>query len=1208
MIFQVSPRPRLSGSRQEFMGESESSEKNFAHLHLHSQYSLLESSITFENLINKCLEFNMPAVAVTDHGNMFGAVEFYIEAKNAGIKPILGCEVYIAPNGRLQKGINKDLKPIGKREVGEAQTGASRNPNLQSFPRLVLLAENITGYRNLCKLVSLGYIEGFYYKPRIDYEILKEYQEGIIALSGSLKGDVAQAFQNFGPEKALEKIEFYKNIFGDRFYLEVQRTHSQWEPYIEFLKEASKKSGLKLVATNEPHYMTKDEAFAQEVLLAIQAGKTLIEDSRPRLPSDQFYFKSAAQMRTLFKDLPEACDNTLEIAGRCDIEFSFTDSKGNTIYHLPTFPTPEGTTVTDYIKKLSLSGLETRFDEAKMRGEEILESDRPRYLARLEYELSVIDRMGFNGYFLIVQDFINHAKNNGIPVGPGRGSGAGSLVAYSLRVTDLDPLKYNLLFERFLNPERISMPDFDVDFCQDRRGEVINYVTEKYGAQCVAQIITFGKLQARAAIRDVGRAMGVPYSEVDAISKMVPDKLGITLQEAIDMEPRFKEASENDPKVGSLLNTALKLEGLTRHASIHAAGVIISDRPLVEHCPLYKGAEGETVVQFDMNHAEKIGLIKFDFLGLKTLTMIDNAIKLVHSNREGNKVAQALSTSVMSLSDPKIYELLSRGDTSGVFQFEGDGISDLIRKFKPSSFEDITAINALYRPGPMNMLDEYVARKHGKIKVTYLFPVLEEVLKETYGIIVYQEQVQLIAAKCANYSLGEADILRRAMGKKKPAEMAKQRERFLQGCLQNNLNPKKAAELFDLMAKFAEYGFNKSHAAAYCVVAAQTAFLKSYYPVEFYASLITTEMSDTDKIVQYIRDAREHHIKVRGPDVNSSAFKFSAVGEEIVFGLGGIKGVGQAAVEAIIEARQVQENKKFKSVLEFFENVDLRRVNKKVIECLIKAGAFDDLHSNRAQLYAGFEKFLEAAESTKRDREVGQSNFFDMTSETRSESAVELPTIEDWPRSRKLSLEKEVLGFYLSDHPLNGLESVLKNHVSCTIEGLATQASKKKVVLGGIVGQLKEFITKKGSRMAFGQLEDQTGTVELVIFPEAFQKYSLLLKESKPLIIKGQHEREDEGSKILVDELMTIGGIAARAHEVIVSLNASSHLPEDVTKVAEIFKRHRGEVKSRIDVMMPSLDRNISFELGPDFGISPTEDFFEDLERQMGSMGLATLN
>ncbi len=1160
----------------------------FVHLHLHSQYSLLESSITFEDLLTAAENDGMPAVAVTDNGNMFGAVEFYLDAQKTGVKSILGCEVFIAPESRLVKG------------AASKESGGGRGPQNQTFPRLVLLCMNLEGYRNLCQLVSRGFTEGFYYKPRIDYEILKKYNSGLIALTSSINGDVPATFVKHGEEKALEKIEFYKSIFGDRFYLEIQRTSNRDEALNKFFISASKKTGVKLVAANEPHYMSQDGAFAQEALMCIQAGRTLQEEKRPRLPSDQFYFKSSAEMRELFQDLPEACDNTLEIAARCDLKFQFNDEKGNKIYHLPSFPVPEGVTVTEEIKRMSEEGLARRFEEMVQRDEGISADKKPEYYKRLDYELGVIDRMGFNGYFLIVQDFINWAKMNDIPVGPGRGSGAGSLVAYSLRITDLDPLKYFLLFERFLNPERISMPDFDVDFCQDRRSEVIHYVTQKYGAPSVAQIITFGKLQAKACLRDVGRALGIPYAEVDFIAKLVPEKLGITLSEAIAMEPRFKEMADNDPKVATLLETALKLEGIVRHASIHAAGVIIANRPLVEYCPLYKGGEGETVVQFDMINAEAIGLIKYDFLGLKTLTMISNAIKMIKKNHPDDPAAQLLSTSSINVNDPCIYELLSKGDTAGVFQFEGDGISDLIKKFKPSSFEDITAINALYRPGPMNMLDEYVARKHGKIKVRYLFPVLEEVLRETYGIIVYQEQVQLIAAKCANYSLGEADILRRAMGKKKPEEMAKQKARFMSGCKENNLEPKKSEELFDLMAKFAEYGFNKSHAAAYCVVAAQTAYLKAKYPVEFYAALITTEMGDTDKIVKYIKDAGEHNIPVRGPNVNTSDYYFSARRGEIFFGLGGVKGVGEAAVHAIVEARDPKLDQPFETVLEFFEKVDLRRVNKKVVECLTKAGAFDKLHKNRAQLFEGFEKYLEVAEIKRRDADKGQVSLFEMEA-FEDDEKIELPDREDWPRSQKLSYEKEVLGFYISDHPLNGLEGVIKNHVTGKISNLANEGHKKKVAIGGMVASLREIITKKGSRMAFAQFEDQTGTVEVVVFPDTFTKYQTILKSGRALILKGIHERENDTSKLIAEEFQLVDSLSLSARELVVKFSATNLQPGDLIELKRILAKHKGIVKSRLDLVIPDLKRTVTLDLDAELGVNPTEAFFEDLEKSMGS-------
>ena len=684
----------------------------------------------------------------------------------------------------------------------------------------------------------------------------------------------------------------------------------------------------------------------------------------------------SSKCASLFKDVPEACNNTLEISERCNVHFKLKDDQGQPIYHLPTYPTQGGVSLEEEMRRLSFEGLKERFGEAEARGESVPSERIPEYNERLEYELKVITQMGFNGYFLIVQDFIKWAKIHDIPVGPGRGSGAGSLVAYCLSITDLDPMPYNLIFERFLNPERVSMPDFDIDFCQENRGRVIDYVTEKYGEESVSQIITYGKLQCRAAIRDVGRVMGMTYGEVDVVAKLVPDKLGITIQEAIDTEPRLSELMEADPKVQTLMDLALKIEGLVRHAGIHAAGVIIADGSIVKHAPLYRGAEDENVVQYDMKHAEKIGLIKFDFLGLKTLTHIHEAMRLIKLNRDKEILLKDIS-----LKDEGIYEIMCAGDTAGIFQFEGEGITDLIRKAQPDCFEDIVAINALYRPGPMDMIPDYLDRKKGKKKVKYLFEELESVTKETYGIIVYQEQVQLIAARIANYSLGEADMLRRAMGKKIPEVMAKQKDRFLSGAKDNNYDLKKAEELFDSMAEFAKYGFNKSHAAAYCVVAAYTAYLKNYYPVEFFAALLSTEMSDTDKVVKYVKDAQAHNIEVLSPHINKSDYKFSVSDNQIFFSLGAIKGVGKAAVEAILEARKSMPEKSFESLEQFFEAVDLRRVNKKTIECLIKSGAFDGFGSNRAELMAGFPRFIERADQAKKDQEVGQVSLFALNDE-----------------------------------------------------------------------------------------------------------------------------------------------------------------------------------------------------------------------------------
>ncbi|MEQ1875320.1 MAG: DNA polymerase III subunit alpha [Bdellovibrionia bacterium] len=1150
------------------MGVDRALSDSFVHLHVHSEYSLLESSCRVDKLVSKTLDLGMPAVALTDNGNMFGVIEFYFECQKKGINPIIGMDAYMAPKGRLVKGEDKE------REKDSRAT------------KLVLLAQNHDGYLNLCRLSTIGFQEGFYYKPRIDYEVLEKFGTDLLVLSGNLDGEVGSTFLRHGPEKALDVIRKLGKIFPERFYLEMNRTgRAEWDGYNKFLVEASKIAAVPLVAANDISYLESEDATAQEVMVCIGTNRTLQDEHRAKSGTDQLYVKGPEQMRRLFKDVPEACDRTVEIAERCKIHFKFKDEKGNVIYHLPTYPVAKGKTLADEMLELSEKGLEVRFGEAELRKEPVTEENRPKYHERLKYELSVITKMGFNGYFLIVQDFIGWAKARGIPVGPGRGSGAGSLVAYSLGITDLDPMRYNLIFERFLNPERVSMPDFDVDFCQDRRGEVIRYVTEKYGEQCVSQIITFGKLKAKAAIRDVGRALGMLYPEVDAIAKLVPEKLGITLKDALATEPKLTEMADQDPKVAHLLDLAQKVEGLSRHASIHAAGVIISDKPLVEHAPLYKGVDNENVIQFDMKMAEKIGLIKYDFLGLKTLTLIDRALKLIQSNR-----GKTFTTAQISLSDPAIYQIMSRGDTAGIFQFEGEGISDLIRRFQPASFEDITAINALYRPGPMQMIDEYVDRKHGRIKVTYLFPELEEILKETYGIIVYQEQVQLIAARIGSYSLGEADLLRRAMGKKIASEMAQQRGRFLEGAKKNGFDPKKSEELFDLMAKFAEYGFNKSHAAAYCVVAAHTAWLKAHYPVEFFAALLSTEMGDTDKVVQYVKDARQHKLEVKAPHVNHSQHLFTVVGDAIYFGLGAIKGVGESAVEAILEARATLKSGKFESLEEFFTTVDLRRVNKKVIECMIKAGGLDGFGYNRAQLMTGYSQFLDQAEHERRDKEVGQVSLFEMAGESEKRK-IELPKAPEWGKGQRLAFEKEVLGFYLSDHPLKGLSHLMGPFTSGSLESLKGLQNKQRVVVMGIIGSYRELITKKGTRMAFASLEDLTGSVELVVFPDAYAKYSQLVQSDGPVVIEGTVEVEDEQAKIMADRICSFEDTLKKFKRLVLKLDRG--MADRFDDLQQCLNRFPGPTNVAIELTLDDQERVVSME--SEAGVQPSGRFFEDL-------------
>ncbi len=1173
---------------------------SFVHLHVHSEYSLLEAACRIKSLVKKAAEDGMPALALTDNGNMFGAIEFYFAAQAAGIKPILGMDVYLAPGSRLEKKQDRDSAP--------------------QFPRrLVLLAQNLQGYQNLCKLSSIGYQEGFYWKPRIDYEVLEKYGAHLICLSGGIRGEVAEAFLREGREVALQKIHRLRAIFGERFYLELNRTGlNEWTALNEFFVEVSRTENIPLVATNDVHYLTPEDQIAQEVLVCIGTNKTLQDESRFRLGSSQFYLKKSQEMENLFKDIPEALANTLKIAESCNIKFKLKDEAGKPVYHLPTYPTENGQGLKEAIAERSLKGLTTRFFEAAARGESVPEERKPEYFKRLDFELSIIDRMGFNGYFLIVQDFINWAKNNDIPVGPGRGSGAGSLVAYSLRITDLDPLPNFLLFERFLNPERISMPDFDIDFCQDRRQEVIQYVTEKYGHASVSQIITYGKLQTRAAIKDVGRVLGMTFAETDVVSKLIPEKLGITIHAALEIEPRIRELMEMNPQINTLIELAIKVEGMVRHAGIHAAGVIIADGELVKHAPLYKGADGENVVQYDMKHAEKIGLIKFDFLGLKTLTHINHALHMIEKNR-GKKIL----TQEIPMNDKGVYELMSRGDTAGIFQFEGEGISEATRRIKPSSFADITAITSLYRPGPMANIPEFTKRKHGESPVEYLIAETKEVLEETYGIMVYQEQVMGIASSIAGFSLGEADMLRRAMGKKIKSEMDEHRQRFMQGAKVRGHDAKKSEELFDLMYKFADYGFNKSHAAAYSVITVQTAWIKRYYPAEFFSALLSTEISDTDKVVKYVKDAQKRGLSVSPPHVNFSDYLFTVIGDQIYFGLGAIKGVGETAVHAILEARAQLPSKKFSSLDEFFNSIDLRRVNKKVIECLIKAGAFEGFGMHRAQLFAGYQQFLDRAQGLSKDREVGQTSLFDLGPAV--DATVKIENCKTWTRAASLAYEKEVLGFYLSDHPLRGFDTLAEIWTSAKIVDLyklaptaqelenaqaavektgkkdwraQRDAGKKRVIVSGLITDLRELITKKGTRMAFGKVEDLSGSCELVIFPDAFAKHELVLKDERPVLIGGALEVSEGTAKIMVDSISPLEDIMRKTKRIILRLEKID--PTEYEKLHSLLKEHPGLTGVSLEIDLSEINRKVLIETADITGIGMTADFFEGLHSLFG--------
>ncbi len=1145
---------------------------SFVHLHTHSHYSLLSSSTSVKELVKRVKSLGMNSVALTDTNNMYGAVEFYFAAKKEGLKPIIGVEIAIS--GEFSKSTDKDYS-------------------------VVLLAQSYNGYQNLSSVVSFAHkknnLKG---TPKATLDVLKDFSDDIICLTGgSLNGYGPLLLNEFGEEAVLEHLSDLKNIYKEKLYLEVfdhnlSEFESDWN---SFSKKHS--DTYPLVLTNDTRFTESEDLIAHNVLIGIGQGKKLEEVESDSKINSHFYLKSPSSMQELCsedKDLIVAFENTFKISDMCDIHFDLEDKEGKPIYHLPQFPTKEGRSSKEEIRVVTLKGLDERLNFLEKKEDRTLTADEKKvYYDRLDYELSVIDSMGFNGYFLIVQDFIHWSKENDVPVGPGRGSGAGSLVAYSLQITDLDPLPYALIFERFLNPERVSMPDFDIDFCQEKRGKVIDYVTETYGQDSVAQIITYGKLQTRAAIRDVGRVLGFSFLEVNEIAKLIPDVLGISLKESLDMEPRLKEMREENPQVNKLITLALKVEGLVRHAGIHAAGVIIADGSIVQHAPVTSGADGENVVQFDMKNSEKIGLIKFDFLGLKTLTHIKYALDFIKQTK-GKEILEE----DISIDDPGIYKLMSRGDNNGIFQFEGEGITDLTIKAKPSCFSDIVALNALYRPGPMDMIPDYLERKSGKKDPDYLFPELEEILNETYGIIVYQEHVQLIAARIANYSLGEADMLRRAMGKKIAEEMASQKVRFLEGAEKNNHDMKKAEKLFDLMAEFAKYGFNKSHAAAYCVITARTAWIKYYYPVEFFAALLTTEISNTDNVVKYVKDAKNHDIEVVTPHVNTSDYVFKTDGEKIFFSLGAIKGVGLNVVESIMEAREKTSDKRFNTLEEFFSEVDTKKINKKTIESLTKAGALDNLGYNRNEIFSQTHMLLDEAERKRKEKELGQFNLFDSLDDGEDTSSfkVKLSKKEEWPLRSLLQLEKEVLGFYINRHPLESYASLRPYFKSRTIGSLTDEDHKKEVSIFGLIPKTKEFITKKGTRMAFAEAEDHENSLELIIFPKVFKDVEEILTEEKPLVISGTYEtQEGKGGKVLVDKITDPLTLLSNSRKVILKVTDPKN--EELNEFFELLETKKGPTKVEFKLKFTDISSEVQMGLDKEQSVKIDFEFLDGLGR-----------
>ncbi len=1070
------------------------SQSQFVHLHLHTDYSMLDGACNIERLVNRVKELEMPAVAMTDHGNIFGAVAFANAAKEAGVKPILGCELYIC-----------------KKEDHRA------SPEGDSYNHLIVLAENDQGYRNLVKIVSEASLHGFYYKPRISKRFLAEHSQGLIGLSACLKGEVAENLTEGKYDAAREAAATYTDIFGKgNFYLEIQDQGVPEEKRIQDnLLKLEQDLGLPLVATNDSHYLCEDDAHAQDVMVCIQTGKSIHDTNRLKFHGNQFFVKSYAEMAKVFSGYERALERTLEIAERCNVRLEKVHDP------FPQFEVPTGYSLPDYFEHVTREGFAKRLNilrELQAMGR--LKHSLEEYEQRLAREIEIIRQMQFSGYFLIVWDFIRYAKERNIPVGPGRGSAAGSLVAYALSITDIDPLSNELLFERFLNPERVSLPDIDIDFCMNRRGEVIDYVTQKYGRDQVAQIITFGTMAAKAAIKDSGRAMDIPYAEVERIGKMIPPTLNITIDRALKDSPDLAAAYDKEQQTKDLIDTAKKLEGLVRNSGVHAAGVVISPIPLTDLVPLHRTKNDEIVTAYDMKAVEKLGLLKMDFLGLTTLTIIDDALRLIEQTR-----GERLDLQKLALDDKETYErVFHTGLTSGVFQFESHGMRDVLRRYKPTVVEDLTALNALYRPGPIQggMIEDFIERKWGRKKIEYELPELESMLKETLGVIVYQEQVMQIANRLAGYSLGEADLLRRAMGKKDPEAMAKQRERFVRGATERGFQAKKIAKIFDLMEQFAGYGFNKSHSAAYALLAYQTAYLKTKYPVEFMAALLTSVSGSTDDVVKYINECREMGIAVEPPDVNVSDAYFTPHGEAIRFGLAAVKNVGHNAIESIVKARK--ENGAFKSVFEFCEKVDLHLLNKRVVESLIKSGAMDAL-GRRAQLMAVIDSAMDQALKAQKDAALGQHGLFGVFQQDEDNRATEkpLPNTPDWDEHERLAHEKEILGFFITGHPLEKYsEKLLDFHALSTTEvcELKSSTGKDEILIGGILKGIRVAKSKKGDLYAQGQLEDMNGSVDVLCFAEPYRRLSEKLKLTVPVLVKGG-VRVEEGSnpKLMIGDI-----------------------------------------------------------------------------------------
>ncbi|HEY1306374.1 MAG TPA: DNA polymerase III subunit alpha [Vicinamibacterales bacterium] len=1192
---------------------------DFVHLHLHTEFSLLDGACRIDELLDEAVKLKMPALAVTEHGNMFSSVVFHDHARERGLKPILGCEVYVAQGSRFDK------------------SGPQTETN-----HLVLLAETDEGYKNLIKLVSAGYTEGFYYRPRIDKDLLAQHAKGLIGLSSCLKGEVASALKVEQARPALEAAARLRDILGPtNFFLEMQYQGIEEQKTVNRgLLPLARELNLPLVATNDVHYLRQGDHQPHDILLCIGSGKTVQDEKRLRYTGDQFFLKTAEQMAGVFTGHEDALKNTLLVAERCNV----TIPSGTN--HLPVFGVPDGLTLDEYFERVAREGFAQRLPRLqKLQAAGSLRHTVDEYTARLDYEIAMIRKMGYTGYFLIVWDFIRYGREQGIPVGPGRGSAAGSLVAWCLRITDVDPIHYDLLFERFLNPERVSMPDIDVDFCERRRGEVIEYVTRKYGRENVAQIITFGTMKAKAVVRDVGRALDMPYADVNNIAKQIPPALDMTLDKALAENPVLKDMVARDPKVKEVIEIGKRLEGMSRHASVHAAGVVIAPGPITDYAPLYKGQRDEIVTQWNMKEVERVGLLKMDFLGLSTLTLIDDALKEI-KRTEGID----LDIDNVPLDDAKTYRVFQEGAAYGIFQFESSGMRELLRKARPDRLDDLIALNALYRPGPLKsgMVDDYIARKQGTKEVKYDLQQLAPILGDTYGVIAYQEQVMLIAQALAGFSLAQADMLRKAMGKKDPKVMSKMRADFMAGALAKGINEKRATKIFDLMEYFAGYGFNKSHSTAYAFLAYQTAYLKANYPWHFAAALLTIEAQNTDKLAVYLAESRDRGIPVLPPDINESQLNFTVEpGRGVRFGLTAIKGLGEGAINAIIQARELLGGR-IPSLHAVCEVLDLRIANKRVFEALVKSGACDTiigartgastsepLPAVRAKLFAAIESAFEHGARTQRNKDLGQVDLFGASEEEAGPTVVRLPDVAPWSEVDQLNFEKESLGLYWSGHPIDRWADDLREYGSKTTKDLVVKKEAdapqddgsddsiapaaasmsvndrpingngrpvaEEISIGGIVSGLRPLKTRRGDRMCVFMLDDAHGSIEVVVFPEAFKQYGHLAESGKTVCVAGRFERDDESSRILASEIMPIEMVRERlAKLVAIRLSMPPHGRATFEKLLEVLAHHKGD--RRVAFVIHEQEKHIRVTADiSGIRVRPSESLVSDVEKICGA-------